>query len=265
MNEVQQTSFHVYYNARQLENLSDNDKLVPIFESSDLRIYPFQIAASAFVLRSPYLKGAILCDEAGLGKSHEAMLVIAQRWLEGQNRILLLIPNADLITQWTELIDKCYSIPYVVCSNKQEYERLMTEDTPNSFDQEAVLISTYDFVSIQEEMAAKIPWDLIVFEEANVLSTGYQEENMQAKALDRIAGSAFRLLLTATPIEKNIMDLYGLIWFIDKSVLPEPELFLHRYLRKPENYPELAERVSKFCFRTLRSQANGMRKYQNVF
>lgn len=260
VNKVQQTSFHAYYNARQLENLSDNDKLVPIFDSSDLRIYPFQIAASAFVLRSPYLKGAILCDEAGLGKSHEAMLVIAQRWLEGQNRILLLIPNADLITQWTELIDKYYSIPYVVCSNKQEYERLMTEDNSNTFDQEAVLISTYDFVSIQEEMAAKIPWDLIVFEEANVLSTGYQEENMQAKALDRIAGSAFRLLLTATPIEKNIMDLYGLIWFIDKSVLPEPELFLHRYLRKPENYPELAERVSKFCFRTLRSQAKQFAK-----
>ena len=252
---MQQTSFHVYYKARQLENLSDNDKLVPIFESSDLRIYPFQIAASAFVLRSPYLKGAILCDEAGLGKSHEAMLVLAQRWLEGQNRILLLIPNADLITQWTELIDKYYSIPYVVCSNKQEYERLMTDNNQNPFDQESVLISTYDFVSSQEETAAQIPWDLIVFEEANDLSAGYQEENKQAKALDRIAGTSFRLLLTATPIEKNIMDLYGLIWFIDKSVLPESELFLHRYLRKPENYPELAQRVSRFCFRTLRSQA----------
>lgn len=153
------------------------------------------------------------------------------------------------------VIDKYYSIPYVVCSNKQKYERLMTEDNPNPFDQDAVLISTYDFVSAQEEMAVQIPWDLIVFEEANVLSTGYQEENKQARILDKIAGSAFRLLLTATPIEKNIMDLYGLIWFIDKSVLPEPELFLHRYLRKPENYPELAERVSKFCFRTLRSQA----------
>ena len=255
VNKVQQTSFHVYYKARQLENLSDNDKLVPIFESSDLRIYPFQIATSAFVLRSPYLKGAILCDEAGLGKSHEAMLVLAQRWLEGQNRILLLIPNADLITQWTELIDKYYSIPYVVCSNKQEYERLMTDNNQNPFDQESVLISTYDFVSSQEETAAQIPWDLIVFEEANVLSAGYQEENKQAKALDRIAGTSFRLLLTATPIEKNIMDLYGLIWFIDKSVLPESELFLHRYLRKPENYPELAQRVSRFCFRTLRSQA----------
>ena len=103
---MQQTSFHVYYKARQLENLSDNDRLVLVFDSSDLKIYPFQIAASAFVLRSPYLKGMILCDEAGLGKSHEAMLVIAQRWLEGQNRILLLIPNADLIAQWTELIEK---------------------------------------------------------------------------------------------------------------------------------------------------------------
>ena len=252
---MQQTSFHVYYKARQLENLSDNDRLVLVFDSSDLKIYPFQIAASAFVLRSPYLKGMILCDEAGLGKSHEAMLVIAQRWLEGQNRILLLIPNADLIAQWTELIEKYYSIPYVVCSKKEEWEGLMTEDNQNPFDQEAVIMSTYDFVSSQEETAARISWDVIVFEEANVLSTGYQEENKQAKALDRIAGTAFRLLLTATPIEKNIMDLYGLIWFIDKSVLPKPEMFLHRYLRKPENYPELAERVSKFCFRTLRSHA----------
>ncbi len=252
---MQQTSFHVYYKARQLENLSDNDRLVLVFDSSDLKIYPFQIAASAFVLRSPYLKGMILCDEAGLGKSHEAMLVIAQRWLEEQNRILLLIPNADLIAQWTELIEKYYSIPYVVCSKKEEWEGLMTEDNQNPFDQKAVIMSTYDFVSSQEETAARISWDVIVFEEANVLSTGYQEENKQAKALDRIAGTAFRLLLTATPIEKNIMDLYGLIWFIDKSVLPKPEMFLHRYLRKPENYPELAERVSKFCFRTLRSQA----------
>ena len=247
-------SFYTYYIARRLENLSEQDILVPIFDSA-LKIYPFQIAASAFVLRSPYLKGAILCDEAGLGKSHEAMLVIAQRWLEGQNRILLLIPNADLIGQWTELLEKYYSIPYIVCSNREEWEGLVTEDNPNPFDQDAILISTYDFVTAQEPNVSQILWDIIVFEEANALSTGYQEQNKQAKVLDRIAGTAFRLLLTGTPIEKNIMDLYGLIWFIDKTVLPEPEEFLSRYLRKPENYPELAERVSKFCFRTLRSQA----------
>ena len=49
---------------------------------------------------------------ADLGKSHEAMLVITQKWLEGQRRILLAIPNADLLFQWTELFDKFYSVPY---------------------------------------------------------------------------------------------------------------------------------------------------------
>lgn len=252
---MQQTPFHMYYMARQLENLTKQDKWASIFHSSDLKIYPFQIAASDFVLRSPYLKGAILCDEAGLGKSHEAMLVVAQKWLEGQNKILFVLPNADLIVQWIEVIEKYYFIPYVVCSNKAEWEALITMDTPNPFEQEAILISTYDFVTAQEKTVSQISWDLVVFEEANILSTVYQEQNKQAKVLDHIAGSAFRLLLTGTPIEKNIMDLYGLIWFIDKTILPEPQAFLARYLRKPETYPELAERVSKFCFRTLRSQA----------
>ncbi len=57
------------------------------------------------------------------------------------------------------------------------------------------------------------------------------------------------------PLKKNIMDLYGLIWFIDETVLPGEKEFLARYLRRPEHYPELSERVSKYCFRTLRSQA----------
>ena len=51
------------------------------------------------------------------------------------------------------------------------------------------------------------------------------------------------------------MDLYGLIWFIDETLLPGEKEFLARYLRRPENYPELSEQVSRYCFRTLRSQA----------
>lgn len=93
------TSFHAYYMARMLDSLSDEDRLVPVFASSDIQVYPFQIAAASFALRSPYQKGVILCDEAGMGKSHEAMLAIAQKWLEGQNRILLAVPNADLLIQ----------------------------------------------------------------------------------------------------------------------------------------------------------------------
>ena len=108
---MQQTPFHAYYTARQLDTLPDADKLLPVFASSDIQAYPFQIAAASFALRSPYQKGVILCDEAGMGKSHEAMLIMAQRWMEGQTKILLCIPNSDLLIQWTELLDTHYTVP----------------------------------------------------------------------------------------------------------------------------------------------------------
>ena len=250
-----QTPFHAYYKARLLEQLPEEEQFLPVFASSDIEIYPFQIAAASFALRSPYQKGAILCDEAGMGKSHEAMLVINQKWLEGCSRILLVIPNADLLHQWTEMLERFYTVPYVVLTNRDQWRQNTSEDNSNAFIQDAIVITTYDFAADNEEAAKVVNWDLTVFEEANALSPVYREDNKQAKALKRIAGDSFKLLLTGTPIEKNIMDLYGLIWFIDKTLLPGEKEFLARYLRRPENYPELSERVSRYCFRTLRSQA----------
>ena len=252
---MQQTSFQTYYTARILESLSDEDRIVSVYASSNIKIYPFQIAASAFALCSPYRKGAVLCDEAGMGKSHEAMLVITQKWLEGCCRILLVTPNADLLRQWTELIDLYYTIPYVVLADSEDWKANVSADNSNAFFQNGIVVSTYDFVTNNEQAANEVDWELTVFEEVNALSSVYRPENKQARTLKQIAGSSFKLLLTGTPIEKNIMDLYGLIWFIDETVLPDEREFLSRYLRKPENYPELAERVSGYCFRTLRSQA----------
>lgn len=183
------------------------------------------------------------------------MLVINQKWLEGYSRILLVIPNADLLHQWTEMLDRFYTVPYVVLTSRKEWQAHSAPDHPNAFIQDAIVITTYDFAADNEEAAKVVNWDLTVFEEANALSPVYQEDNKQAKALKRIAGDSFKLLLTGTPIEKNIMDLYGLIWFIDETLLPGEKEFLARYLRRPENYPELSEQVSRYCFRTLRSQA----------
>lgn len=109
-----QTPFHAYYKARLLEQLPEAEQFLPVFASSDIEIYPFQIAAvdcsGQLCPAFPYQKGAVLCDEAGMGKSHEAMLVINQKWLEGCSRILLVIPNADLLHQWTEMLDRFYTV-----------------------------------------------------------------------------------------------------------------------------------------------------------
>ena len=245
------TPFHAYYQARMLENLPEKEKFIPVYASSDIVVYPYQIAAARFVLRSPWQKGVILCDEAGLGKSHEALLVMAQRYLEGADHILLCIPNSDLLCQWLELLDRHYSIPYTILRDHKDF----TATEGNAFDRSGIVITTYDFAAAHESDAAAIAWDLVVFEEANALSGVYREESKLPRALHRIAENAFKLLLTGTPIEKNIMDLYGMLWFIDSSALPDEQEFLARYLRRPENYPELSNLARNYCFRTLRSQA----------
>ena len=152
---MEHTPFHDYYISRMLEELSDKDRFVPVYASSNSKIYPFQIAAADFAIRSPYQKGAVLCDEAGLGKSHEAMLVITQKWLGGR-RILLAVPNSDLLCQWTELMEKFYSVPYVILSTRAQWDALAIADEPNPFLQDAVVITTYDFAAGHEDEAGAV-------------------------------------------------------------------------------------------------------------
>lgn len=244
------TPFHAYYASCILQSKANKNWIAKAYASSSAEIYPYQVAAASFALRSPYRKGAILCDEAGIGKSHEAMLVVLQKWLEGQERIVIVMPNVDLLCQWVGMIEKFYTVPYVVL-----VERTQWEAQGSTFLQEGIVITTVDFLCMHEEEAKEVSWSLMVCEEANVIASVYMAENKTGKAMKRIAGDAFKLLLTGTPIEKNIMDLYGLLWFIDETLLPTEKDFLKRYLRKPEHYPELSSSVSPYCFRTLRAQA----------
>lgn len=246
-----QTPFHAYYTALKLNSLQDEDRLLPVYSDGNIKVYPYQVAAALFAMRNPYQKGVILCDEAGMGKSHEAMLAASEMWYEGKTKILIAIPHFNLLMQWAEMLDEKYSVPYCVAQN----------ESISDFD--GIVLVTNDYLVQNISEFDKINWDAVIFEEANVLSSVYQDENTfrkvkgskQAKILKEFSKNVFKILLTGTPIEKNIMDLYGLIYFIDEDLLPEPEEYMKRYLRRPENYPELAEKVSKYCFRTLRSQA----------
>lgn len=249
---MQQTPFHAYYFARLLENLPEEERLIPVYASSDIRVYPFQVAAANFALRNPNQKGVALCDEAGLGKTHEALLIVVQKWLEGNNRIFIAVPGEDLLIQWGETIGKYYTIPYDILYREEDWNRHILSDNP--FDRDAVILTTYDFLVLHQEEAKRVKWDITVFDEATFLSSVCNDGNKGAKTLKEIAEGSFKILLTGTPIEKNIMDVYGLMYFIDETVLPDPETYMKRYLRRPENYPELAQRVSRYFFRTLRTQ-----------
>ena len=91
--------FHTYAQARELaEWMGGDNKLLAAYASADIEVFPYQIAAAMFALRSPHLKGVILADEGSLGKTYEALLVASQKWLEGKTRQLVILPN-NLVAQ----------------------------------------------------------------------------------------------------------------------------------------------------------------------
>ena len=97
--------FHAFIKARELENSND---LLAVYASSNIEVFPYQIAAAQFALRSPYLRGVILCDEGSLGKTYEAMLVAVQKWYEGAK--VAIIVTTPLLMQWRLIEDK-FTVP----------------------------------------------------------------------------------------------------------------------------------------------------------
>lgn len=101
---------------------------------------------------------------------------------------------------------------------------------------------------------------MAVFEEAHHLRRAYTGESEKLAAVKAAVGQAFKLLLTATPLQNSILDIYGLINFIDDRVFYSEDAFYRRYFRRPENYGELAERLRPYCFRTRRDEVAGYLK-----
>lgn len=238
--------FHAIYMAHELSVFAHGaDRLIPAYASANIEIFPYQIAAASFALRSPYLKGAILADEGSLGKTYESLLVISELYFEGRDRILIVVPT-PLLQQWADIMDNYFSVPYKVVDQK-------AATIENPFDCDDVVLTTYEFAVESAELIRRIEWNIVVFEEAHRLAN---TENRTTVSLKEAIGNAFKLLLTATPMQNSIMDLYGLINFINEGCLGDADAFYKRYFRKPENYSELTTTANRYCFRTLRSQVD---------
>lgn len=221
------------------------EKLIPVYLKSGIEIYPHQIAAAYFAVSNPFSKGFILCDEVGLGKAIEAMLVIAQYYYSGRNKIAVIVPPL-LVPQWQRLLSDKFDLPCKVVEKDIEID-----------DNDEIILISYTQAAEKWESISKIKWDLAVFEEAHRLRKYYTGENRTATNLYKAFDGVQKLLLTATPMQVNVMDLYGLVNFIDNTVFTDERAFYKRYYKKLENYKELRERLMPFTFRTLRNQVRG--------
>jgi excisionase family DNA binding protein len=218
---------------------------------------PHQVDAALFALASPLTKGVLLADEVGLGKTIEASLVIAQRWAERKRRILLIVP-ASLRKQWSqELFDK-FSLPSVIVERKT-YNDLRKKGIAKPFErQDHVVVTSYEFAALKADEIRSGQWDLVVFDEAHRLRNVYKKEGAsRAKKLRDATRPFFKILLTATPLQNSLMELYGLVSVLDEHHFGDEDSFRSQYVAGPgarNGHIFLRKRLEPICKRTLRRQ-----------
>ena len=218
-------------------------------------INPHQVDAALFAFLSPLQDGVILADEVGLGKTIEAGLVLLQRWSEGARRILIICPSS-LRKQWQqELLDKFF-LPSVILDSAN-WKRAQRDGVANPFYSPEVVICSYHFAAARADALATMPWDLAVLDEAHRVRNVYKTDNKIGRTLRDALRGRKKLLLTATPLQNSLMELYGLISFVDENAFGDERSFRMRYSRlgvDDESYEDLRRRIRPYCHRSLRRQ-----------
>lgn len=224
---------------------------------------PHQVEAALFAFKSPLSNGAILADEVGLGKTIEAGIVLSQKWAEGSRRILIISPSS-LRKQWMqELADKFY-LPSEVMETRN-FNKKIKDGIKNPFEsKENIQICSYHFARNKADYLQLVSWDLIVIDEAHYLRNVYRGSNKIANEIREAILPYKKVLLTATPLQNKIEELYGLVSFIDDSIFGDLKSFKRQFLRTEGgiDFDDLKERVSQVCHRTLRRQVTEYINYK---
>ncbi len=249
------TDYHAKYyaHALTLQHATDGvDRLSQSLFDASVDLNPHQIEAALFALSNPLNKGVVLADEVGLGKTIEAALVVSQYWAERRRHLLIICP-ASLRRQWAAELQEKFNLPSQVL-DAPTMRRLKKEGVYNPLSQQQVIIMSYHYAARLEEELLAIPWDLAVLDEAHKLRNAHRPKNRMGQALRRALVGRQKLLLTATPLQNSLIELYGLSTVIDEHLFGDDKAFRKQYMHSAGDLPELRDRLNTFVHRTLRKQ-----------
>jgi len=259
------TDYHAKYFAHDLLRSSTEDGIEKISRSlfdvqGRVDLNPHQIEAALFALKSPVSKGVILADEVGLGKTIEAGIVLCQYWAERKRRLLVVCP-ASLRKQWSIELEEKFNIPSVILEART-WRILENDGHENPFLQPHVVICSYQFLNGRKDLAKLVNWDLAVIDEAHKLRNAYRKSNVLGQAIKWTLEDTRKLLLTATPLQNSLMELFGLSTIIDDYLFGDPRSFRQMYVNETD-MESLKTRLRGFCKRALRHQVKEYVNYTN--
>lgn len=248
------TDYHATYYAHELSRVGGSgiDRLGRALFDACVDLNPHQIEAALFALRSPISKGVLLADEVGLGKTIEAGLVLCQYWAEHKRNILVICP-ASLRKQWALELSEKFNLSSIVLDAKT-YKDQQKLGVPNPFRDKQIIICSMHYAASHAEDVKEIAWDLVVIDEAHKLRNAYRESNRLGQRIRWATEDRKKLLLTATPLQNSLLELYGLSTLIDDRLFGDLASFRAQYINHSGDISGLRDRLKAFCWRTLRSQ-----------
>lgn len=245
------------YYAHELTRLGavgEMDRLSTTLFDSKVDLNPHQVEAALFAIANPLQKGVILADEVGLGKTIEAGLVLCQRWAERRRRLIVVSP-AHIRKQWQLELSEKFNLPAVVL-DRRVWNQMRAEGQPNPFDCGKIIVVSYGFAARMKDDLRAIPFDLVVMDEAHKLRNAYQPSRKGGQAVRWAFELRQKLLLTATPLQNSLLELYGLGWLIDDHVFGDRSSFQSRYCNAGGDLVGLRARLAQVCKRTLRKDCS---------
>jgi ERCC4-related helicase len=249
------TPYHARYFAHELTRQHGpgaGDRLSMALFDACVDLNPHQIDAAAFALRNPLAKGVLLADEVGLGKTIEAGLVLCQYWAERKRRLLIVCP-ASLRKQWSLELDEKFHLPSVIL-DARTYRQAQAGGNPNPFSSDRVVVTSLHFASTMRAEIRAVPFDLVVIDEAHKLRNAYRPSNKIGQNIKWAVEERRKLLLTATPLQNSLLELFGLATVLDDQIFGDVTAFRSQYTANGADTQALRDRLGHFCQRTLRRQ-----------
>ncbi|MEW9700350.1 DEAD/DEAH box helicase [Paenibacillus sp. SI8] len=234
------TLYQLAYESEESGLINSFDEMQCLVHLNQLEPMPHQLDTAKRVLNE--LRGrAILADEVGLGKTIEAGLILKEYMIRGLVRRTLILVPASLVLQWVRELNTKFGIPAV--AQKKAY----------MWQQNDVIVASMDTAKRDPHrgIVMGLEYDMLIVDEAHKLknkkTTNYTFVNELRKK--------YCLLLTATPVQNDLKELYNLITLLKPGQLGIQSSFKTNYVvgkRTPKNEAMLQNELSKVMIRNRR-------------
>src|SRR5512146_1185950 len=229
---------------REIEDIALNpgfDRLITL-DCNTIKELPHQIDVALRALRRPMCGRAILADEVGLGKTIEAGIIMKELAARGMARRVLILAPASLVEQWQAELETKF------------FEKFDTPVEPEDWRHTTKAIASYQGAVANAPEILQASWDLVIVDEAHNVKNHTTAVHQLLRQVDR----NFMLLLTATPLQNNLRELYNLVTLLRPGQFGTWSQFQREYVqggdpRRASNPEALREFTSQVMIRTRRS------------